>query len=112
MARYVLQWDEAELEVMFGDREGALHGLMDAIGEIVTLGAKRRAERRTGRMAAEITYVVGEDPAGVYVDIMSPALAPKTGFPYPVVHEGRKVRDRRPHRSLRPALLDIKRLLG
>jgi hypothetical protein len=112
VARYTLQWDEAELAAEFDDREGVLKGLMTAIGEVVVLGAKRRAERRTGTMQRDIAYAVLEDEAGIYVDIYSPARAPKTGFPYPIVHEGKKIRDRRPHRSLRPALTDIKKILG
>ncbi len=109
----IIEWDETQVRRFLAEPNGELgHHLMDALGEIVEQGAKRRALRRTGRMADAITHVVGADEAGVYADILSPARDPKTGFPYPYVHEGptRVIRDRRPHRSLRPALRDIRKI--
>jgi hypothetical protein len=67
--------------------------------------------RRTGAMVRAMKYSLGKDEAGMYADIISPVQNPKTGMPYAIVHEGKKVRDRRPHRSLRPALRDIRKIL-
>ncbi len=107
----VIEWDETQVEHFLSDPNGELgETLMRALGEVVTAGAKRRALRRTGRMQSEITYRVGRDEAGVYTDVASPVRDPRTGVPYAVFHEGRKVRDRRPHRSLRPALRDIRKI--
>jgi len=83
-----------------------------AAGRTVAAGAKRRALRRTGRMADEITWRLVIGAEGVSVQVISPARDPKTGFPYPIVHEVRHPRDRRPHRSLVPALADIARVPG
>lgn len=108
----IIEWDTTQVDHFLKDPNGELGvTLMRALGEVVTAGAKRRALRRTGRMASEITFTVGRDEAGVYTDVLSPARDPRTGFPYPIVHEGRKVRDRRPHRSLRPALRDIRKIV-
>jgi hypothetical protein len=103
--RITVVWDRFELERYFREPNGELgRGLMDAIGAGVAERAKRKALKRTGRMASEITHEVGSDEGGLYADIISPAADPKTGFPYPRAHEGRHPRDRRPHRSLKPAL--------
>ena len=103
--------DEAAIAEMFRNPEGPLRPVMERCAGIVVIGAKRRVEKRTGTSAAEIH--AGEpavDERGMYIDVISPARAKKTGFPYPTVHEGRHVRDRRAHRSLKPALNDLKKL--
>jgi hypothetical protein len=105
-----IEWDDAELAKMFHDPDGPLHDVMERCGGIVETGAKRRAEKRSGRMRAAIeASPVAADDQGIYVDVHSPVLS-KTGFPYATVHEGRNVRDRRAHRSLKPALNDLKKL--
>jgi Bacteriophage HK97-gp10, putative tail-component len=105
----VIEWDETQVHRFLAEPNGELgRDLMEALGQVVEDGAKRRALRRTGRMQAAIMHEVGADTAGVYVDIVSPVQDPRSGFPYATVHEGSKVRDRRPHRSLRPALRDIR----
>jgi hypothetical protein len=110
-ARRDVEIDEAAVAAMFRDPDGPLRPIMERCAGIVVLGAKRRAEKRTGTMAAEIEISgPGLDDRGMYIDVISPARAKKTGFPYPTVHEGRRVRDRRAHRSLRPALNDLKKL--
>lgn len=107
----VIDWDESQVRHFLADPDGELgRDLMAALGEIVLAGAKRRALRRTGRMVGAMRSEVGRDETGVYADIISPVQDPETGFPYAIVHEGRKVRDRRPHRSLRPALRDIRKI--
>jgi hypothetical protein len=109
----VVDWNEAQVAEFIGDPNGELgRTLMTALGEIVTAGAKRRALVRTGRMRDEIRYEVGRDEAGVYTDVISPVQNPKTGVQYAYFHEGptRVIRDRRPHRSLRPALRDIRKI--
>ncbi len=107
----IIDWDESQVREFLNSPNGELgRTLMAALGEIVLAGARRRALRRTGRMAAAMRTQVGRDEAGVYTDVISPVQDPRTGFPYAVVHEGRKVRDRRPHRSLRPALRDIRKI--
>jgi len=108
----LIEWNLLETEEFFHNPDGELgRSLMRALGEVVVAGAKRRALKRTGRMQREITYRVGTDEISVYTDVISPATDPRShNFPYPVVHEGKKVRDRRPHRSLRPALNDIKKI--
>lgn len=109
-----VDWDEAALHDLTHNPDGELgQTAMRTIGEVVTAGAKRRALKRTGRMRDEIHYEVGADEYGLYADIISPATNPDDGFPYPLMHErSGKVRDRRPHRSLRPALKDVKLLDG
>jgi len=108
-----VEWDLAQLAEFERNPDGELgRGLMEVIGQGVEDAAKRKALRRTGRMADAITHEVGSDADGLYADIISPATDPKTGFPYPVTHEGAKVRDRRPHRSLRPALDEIPHIIG
>jgi hypothetical protein len=109
----ILEWDESEVKRFLAEPDGELgRTLMTAVGELVVKGAKRRALRRTGRMADEITFRVERDDEGLFTGIYSPARNPETGFPYPIVHEGRTeiIRDRRPHRSLRPALKDIRHI--
>ena len=109
----VIDWDESQVRHFLADPNGELgRTLMEALGEIVLAGAKRRALRRTGRMVDAMRSEVGGDELGVYTDVISPATNPKTGFPYPYLHEGptRVLRDRRPHRSLRPALRDIRKI--
>jgi hypothetical protein len=106
-----VELDQTVIAEMFRNPEGPLRGVMERCGGIVEIGAKRRVEKRTGRSAAEIhAGPVAVDDRGLYIDVISPARAPKTGFPYPTVHEGRRVRDRRAHRSLKPALNDLKKL--
>jgi hypothetical protein len=101
----VIEWDDAQLAEYLANPSGELgQHLMIQLGDVVTAGAKRRALKRTGKMAGEIHPQLGSDAGGVYVDIISPVY-------YARFHEGRKVRDRRPHRSLRPALRDIKRIV-
>jgi hypothetical protein len=98
-------WNPAELERFFREPDGELgRGLFEAIGAGVAERARRKALRRTGRMASAITHQVGADEAGLFVDVISPVTDPRTGFPYARAHEGPHPRDRRPHRSLRPAL--------
>jgi hypothetical protein len=115
----VIEWDEAEVDLYLANPNGPLGaGLMHALGEIVAEGAKKRALRRQGaptdprgHMADLMTFQVGEDEISVYTDVYSPATDPRShNFPYPLVHEGKKVRDRRAHRSLRPALRDIRNI--
>jgi hypothetical protein len=103
----VIEWDPYALKNFQDNAHGPFSPALRALGEIVTRGAKARAEVRTGRMRSEITYVLHSEPGGCSVEIISPAVNPADGFPYPIVHEGRHVRDRRPHRSLRPALMDV-----
>jgi len=107
----ILEWNEAEVRQFLEEPDGELgRTLMTKVGELVVKGAQRRALRRSGRMADEITFRVDRDDEGLFTAVESPARNPKTGFPYPIVHEGRKVRDRRAHRSLRPALRDIRHI--
>jgi hypothetical protein len=109
----VVNWDESQVREFMASPNGELgRTLMQALGEIVLTGAKRRALRRTGRMVDAMRFEVGRDEAGVYTDVISPVQNPKTGFPYAIMHEGptRIIRDRRPHRSLRPALRDIRKI--
>src|ERR1700749_1213008 len=103
----LLEWHEAEVAEFFENPAGPLgRTLMAAIGRTVLASAQRRALKRTGRMVDAMYYEVGHDEeVGLYVDVVSPVKSPK-GFPYAIVHEDRQPRDRRPHRSLRPALRD------
>jgi hypothetical protein len=105
-------WDEAKLHEFIHDPSGPVGAeLLTACGEVVLKGAKRRALRSTGRMQAAMYARVVEDDGELTAVIVSPATDPRShNFPYAVVHEGSKVRDRRPHRSLRPALRDIRHL--
>ena len=109
----IIDWDETQVRRFLAEPNGELgRTLMAALGEVVLAGAKKRALRRTGRMVDAMRSEVGGDELGVYTDVISPAVNPKTGFPYPYTHEGptRILRDRRPHRSLRPALRDIRKI--
>ncbi len=102
----VIDWDDVQIAEWMADPSGELGTkLMAKLGEVVLRGAKRRALRRTGRMAAEMYTVVGRDEHGLYADVVSPVF-------YARFHEGKRVRDRRPHRSLRPALRDIRKILS
>lgn len=105
-----VQWNDVEYVKMLHDEFGPLGPVLNRAGAIVMAGAKRRALKRTGKMAAEIFYQVGSDATSVYVDVRSPVRSKSRSFPYASVHEGRHVRDRRAHRSLKPALNDLKRL--
>jgi hypothetical protein len=108
-----VEWDDSQVRKWLHDPNGDLgRELMDVLGRHVLEGAQRRALRRTGRMVAAMRYEVGSDAAGVYADVISPVRNPETGFPYAMVHERRKPRDRRPHRSLAPALNDIRHILS
>jgi hypothetical protein len=107
----ILEWNESQVREFLREPRGTLaKDLMEALGQVVEQGAKKRALYRTGRMQEAITHRVGADSESLYADIISPVQDRRTGFPYATVHEGRKVRDRRPHRSLRPALRDIRRI--
>jgi hypothetical protein len=108
----VIEWDELAYQDFLRNPTGPLgYELMDRLAEVVLAGAKARALRRTGNMIDAMTYELGSDEFGMYADIISPVQDPKTGFPYAMVHEGKRVRDRRPHRSLRPALADVRNIL-
>src|SRR6266851_2001046 len=110
---YLLVWDEFALAAFYRDPRGPLGvDLMERLAEVVLAGARRRALQRTGNMMRAMRYELGSDEESLYADIISPVQDPKTGFPYAIVHEGRKVRDRRPHRSLKPALRDIRYILA
>jgi len=103
-------WDEATVKRWAADPNGPLgEVLMRRLGEIVLAGAKRRALVRTGKMRDSMYLDVGTDEGKVVARIISPAQDERShNFPYAIVHEGRKPRDRRAHRSLRPALRDIR----
>ena len=107
-----LEWNEAAVREFTHDPNSDLgERLLRRCGEIVLAGAKRRALKRTGRMADAMYFEVGTGPEGLSVAIISPAEDPRShNFPYAIVHEGAHVRDRRAHRSLRPALLDIRHI--
>lgn len=107
-----IDWDEATVHAWAADPNGPLgEVLLRQLAEIVLAGARRRALRRTGRMADAMTYEITHDEmsGNLVARVISPATDPRShNFPYPIVHEGKRVRDRRPHRSLRPALRDIR----
>jgi|SRR5215471_8650257 len=108
----LVQWHEAEVRRFLDDPNGPLGvDLMRALGEVVLEGARRRALRRTGAMIKAMRYDVMRDEQGLLVRISSPVQNPKSGFPYAQAHERKKTRDRRPHRSLKPALRDIRKIL-
>jgi len=118
----ILEWSPAEVARFTRDPHGPLGvTLMEACARVVLIGARRRALRQTGRMVSEMYAETGADVLGLYADVISPvrSLKPSSyqqrtgqGFPYAIVHEVRKPRDRRPHRSLRPALRDIRTILA
>jgi hypothetical protein len=103
-------WNPAGLADLIYNPDGPLSEFLHAAGKIVTAGAQARALVRTGKMRDEITYELARSAKGCYVSIVSPATNPATGFPYPLVHESAHPRDRRPHRSLVPALGDIAKI--
>ena len=109
-------WNDAELASFEHNPDGEAKPLVDALGRVVTEGAKRRALVRTGQMRSLIYYTVEPDEIGMRVEILSPArnLNPNEdewpAFNYPIVHERKHPRDRRPHRSLVPALLDLRKI--
>jgi hypothetical protein len=108
----VIEWDTSQVDRFLNDPNGELgEQLMRRLAEVVLAGAKQRALVRTGAMRAAMTYEIGRDEQGLHADIISPVQNPKTGFPYALVHEGKKIRDRRAHRSLKPALRDIRKIL-
>jgi hypothetical protein len=108
----VLEWDERQLDHFLKDPTGELGvELMTKLAEVVLEGARQRALTRTGRMRNEMKFTIGRDEQGLHADIISPVQNPKSGFPYALAHEGKKTRDRRPHRSLKPALRDIRKIL-
>jgi hypothetical protein len=107
-----IEWDEAALRRYFDAPRGTVgRELIEVCGEAVAARARRLALRRTGKMAREITCEVTEGEGGPCAIISSPAVNEKTGFPYPKMHEGPRTRDRRPHRSLVPALNEVNRIL-
>lgn len=107
-----VDWNLAEVYRYLHEPNGPLGvELLTKLAEVVLAGAKRRALRRTGRMIDEMHFELGTDEPGIYADIISPVQNLKTGFPYALMHEKRKPRDRRPHRSLVPALRDIRKIL-
>src|SRR5258708_11961640 len=111
-APVLVEGDTFPLEKFYGDPLGPLgEELIGRLGEVVLEGAKRRALHKTGRMEEAMYSVLGEDELGLYADIISPVQNPQSGFPYAIMHEARKIRDRRPHRSLVPALRDIRNIL-
>ena len=108
----VIEWDSREVKRFTADPNGDLAlQLFRKLADIVLLGAKRRALVRTGEMRNEMTTRIMTDEQGLCADVISPVTNPKTGFPYAIMHERRKPKDRRPHRSLAPALNDIRKIL-
>lgn len=120
-----VDWDNYEF-AKFVSPEGPIGSKLRDCGDAVTRRAKLLALKRTGRMAAEIrSTAVHEDQfsldPGLVVEIESPAVVSRTGFPYPVVFEGRNddvstrgrpLRIRRTHRSLIPALNEVGRFFS
>ena len=103
-----ITWNETEWRRWEFDPGGEIgRHLLPVIGEEVLARAKPRAERRTGAMVSAMKYEVSADEHGVAVAVTSPQRSPR-GFPYPIMHEKKyHPRDRRPHRSLVPALLSM-----
>jgi hypothetical protein len=107
-----IEWSEREVRRFSREPNGDLAlQLFRKLAEVVLAGAKRRALVRTGDMRNDMEYRIGTDDVGLYADVISPVQNPKTGFPYALMHERRKPKDRRPHRSLAPALNDIRKIL-
>jgi hypothetical protein len=102
-------WDPAALADLIENPDGPLAPMLHAFGAAVVKEAQARALVRTGRMRNEIRYETVRGPKGCYVQIVSPAVNPSDGFPYPLVHEDAHPRDRRPHRSLVPALQAVRK---
>lgn len=108
----IIEWDETQVKRFTADPDGPLGvELMHRLAQVVLEGAKRRALVRSGRMRDAMTYIVDRDEHGLFAAVISPVQNPKSGMPYAFAHEGRKTRDRRPHRSLKPALRDIRKIL-
>ena|ERR1035441_7682130 len=108
----VIEWDAKEAKRFTSEPNGDLAlQLFRKLAEVVLMGAKRRALVLTGDMKNDMTYRIDTDDDGLCVDVISPVQNPKTGFPYAIMHERRKPKDRRPHRSLAPALNDIRKIL-
>jgi hypothetical protein len=107
-----IEWSAAEAHAFAGSPDSELgRTLMRAVGEVVLAGAKRRALRRTGKMIAAMRFEVDADEHGVFTAVISPVTNAK-GFNYALVHEDAHPRDRRPHRSLVPAMQDVRKLEG
>lgn len=108
----VIEWNTTQVKRFLDDPNGELGvQLMHRLARVVLDGARQRALSRTGRMRSEMTYIVDRDEQGLFAAIISPVQNPKTGFPYAIAHEAKRIRDRRPHRSLKPALRDIRKIL-
>lgn len=109
----VINWDNGQLDEFLNDPNGELgRDLFTRLGDVVAAGAKARALVRTGRMKSLIYSEVVRDEKGLVANIISPVLDPETHKPYASFHEFKKTRDRRPHRSLRPALRDIRKIVS
>ena len=108
----IIEWDDREIRRFTREPNGDLAlQLFRKLAEVVLLGAKRRALVRTGDMKNDMQYRIDTDEIGLCADVFSPVQNPKTGFPYAIMHERRKPKDRRPHRSLAPSLNDIRKIL-
>jgi len=106
-----VEWNVEAVHEFVDDPTGELgRTLMHALGEVVLAGAQRRCLRRTGAMQEAMRFEVDTDEWGIFTAVISPVQNKKSGFPYAIMHEAKKVRDRRPHRSLVPALRDIKKI--
>ena len=105
--RIVYHWDEAAWTEFRTSGAGPTAPLWHAIGEIVVKGVRRRALVRTGAMRASAQYELTEEADGIGVTVSMPVKDPKTGTEYAIFHERAKPRDRRPHRSLVPAMGDV-----
>jgi hypothetical protein len=102
-----VDWDIGALDAL-NDPDGEVGRAFRArIVEPVVAQAKLLAKKRTGRMAAEIRSDSGRDAESAYFDVVSPAQNPKSGFPYPIMHERRKTHDKVPQPSLRPAVESV-----
>jgi hypothetical protein len=101
---FKLEYNERELRNLLTDPHGpvARHILVKA-GEIVTEGARRRAPVRTGRLRDEMSWRIGQDHKGLFVDVGTIFYARFLEKP------ARQIRRRR--RFLRPALRDLRHRL-
>ena len=110
----VIDWDESQVREFMADPNGELgRTLMEALGEIVLEGAKRRALRGTGRMIDAMKYEVGRDEAGVYTDVISPRAKPEDRVSCTrICTRGRRVSSGTGVRTgpSRPALRDIRKI--
>lgn len=104
-----INWDIAALDGLLNNPDSELgRAFRDRIAGPVAARAKVLAKKRTGRMAAELRVADGAiDADGVYFDVVSPAQNPRTGFPYPIMHERLKTHDKVPQPSLRPAVESV-----